>query len=245
MITHILFDLDGTLRHSKPTALDLYHEYLVEQNVIAPDHDMRPAIRWAHSYWTGSDGPSGRDKERFGSSTEAFWLNYATQCLLAFGCTPKDAETHAPTINNIIEANYGKAEHFIPDDVFPTLQTLKDQGYPLAILTNRSYVAHDLIDELGLSPYMEFTLFAGEVEIWKPDPVIFAHALKKFGAAPENTLYVGDNYQADIVGARRAGLHPVLIDPNEIFPEADCPVIHAIAEVPTLLANGAYTPSQP
>ena len=39
---------------------------------------------------------------------------------------------------------------------------------------------------------------------------------------PDETVYVGDNYYADVVGARRAGLQPVLYDPHLIFPDADC-----------------------
>jgi FMN phosphatase YigB (HAD superfamily) len=42
---------------------------------------------------------------------------------------------------------------------------------------------------------------------------------------------VGDNYFADVVGARRAGLTPVLFDPDEIFPEADCIVIKSFDEL--------------
>jgi len=38
-------------------------------------------------------------------------------------------------------------------------------------------------------------------------------------------MYVGDNYFADVVGARGAGLQPVLYDPAGIYPEANCPVI--------------------
>jgi FMN phosphatase YigB (HAD superfamily) len=43
--------------------------------------------------------------------------------------------------------------------------------------------------------------------------------------SPEQTLYIGDNYFADVVGARRAGLRPVLYDPKGLFHEPGCPVI--------------------
>jgi len=57
------------------------------------------------------------------------------------------------------------------------------------------------------------------------------------GCAPEAAAYVGDNYYADVVGARAAGLHPILIDPLGIFPEAGCPTIRALGELEAVLAE--------
>jgi predicted HAD superfamily phosphohydrolase YqeG len=42
---------------------------------------------------------------------------------------------------------------------------------------------------------------------------------------------VGDNYFADVVGARNAGIQPILIDPVNLFPEADCVVIDTISDL--------------
>jgi FMN phosphatase YigB (HAD superfamily) len=51
------------------------------------------------------------------------------------------------------------------------------------------------------------------------------------GIEPGQAVYVGDNYFADVIGAQRAGMRAVLIDPEGLFPEADCPVIHKISEL--------------
>ena len=48
---------------------------------------------------------------------------------------------------------------------------------------------------------------------------------------PDQTIYVGDNYFADILGAANAGLRPVLLDPDGLFPEAACPVISSLGEL--------------
>ncbi len=76
---------------------------------------------------------------------------------------------------------------------------------------------------------------AGEAGAWKPDPAIFALALQRMGAPASTAAYVGDNYYADVVGARRAGLQPLLLDPQELFPEAGCPVIRTIGELQALV----------
>ena len=46
---------------------------------------------------------------------------------------------------------------------------------------------------------------------------------------------MGDNYYADVVGPRRAGLRPVLYDPNGIFPEAHCDMIQSFDELNSIL----------
>ena len=57
----------------------------------------------------------------------------------------------------------------------------------------------------------------------KPDPAIFRLALERTGVAPEDALYAGDIYSIDVVGARAAGLRPVLVDEGDLYPDADCP----------------------
>jgi FMN phosphatase YigB (HAD superfamily) len=72
---------------------------------------------------------------------------------------------------------------------------------------------HALLDEIVDSHLVGFE---------KPDPRIFAHALERSGAQPETTLHVGDLYAADVVGARAAGVHALLLDPHDDWPPVDC-----------------------
>ena len=67
--------------------------------------------------------------------------------------------------------------------------------------------------------------------MWKPEPHIFVHACERLNVIPTEAVYVGDNYYADVVGARRAGLQPVLYDPRGIFPEPGCATIKSFDEL--------------
>ena len=93
------------------------------------------------------------------------------------------------------------------------------------------------MQKLKLDCYFQFFLAGGEVNSFKPDALIFERALELAGTSAQETMYVGDNYFADIVGSQRAGLTPVLYDPISLFPEADCAVIKSFAEIPELLIN--------
>jgi len=105
------------------------------------------------------------------------------------------------------------------------------------VVSNRTRPYIELVDSLGLTAYFDFILSAGEVNSWKPDPEIFHHAVERAGIRPEAAIYVGDNYFADIVGARGAGLVPVLYDPEDVFPDADCVVIDALPHLDGLLSR--------
>jgi FMN phosphatase YigB (HAD superfamily) len=59
--------------------------------------------------------------------------------------------------------------------------------------------------------------------------------LKHANLTAQEVVYVGDNYFADVVGSRRAGLTPVLYDPNTIFPEADCATIKSFTQLKSVI----------
>jgi putative hydrolase of the HAD superfamily len=87
-------------------------------------------------------------------------------------------------------------------------------------------------------------LFAGEAGLYKPHPGVFHYLLEKAGVPADEALYVGDNYYADVVGARQAGLQPVLFDLHDLFPEADCPVIQAHSQIYSLLGRREVWPGK-
>ena len=101
----------------------------------------------------------------------------------------------------------------------------------MGLVTNRSDSAEEEISELGILPFFDFFFSAGEVNSWKPDPGIFEHALYLAESSPEATAYIGDNYYTDVLGAQEAGLYPILYDPLNVFPDAECQVITRIGDL--------------
>jgi putative hydrolase of the HAD superfamily len=93
------------------------------------------------------------------------------------------------------------------------LQVLRSRGYRLAVISNADGRMREVIRSSGLYDLMEFVMDSEEENVEKPDPEIFLRACKRLGAPPEACLYVGDLYPVDVVGAQRAGLGAVLLDP--------------------------------
>ena len=112
---------------------------------------------------------------------------------------------------------------------------MKQQGYILGVISNRDKPFQDVLQEHGIGEFFDFSLAAGEVNIFKPEPGVFEHALQRLNLSPREAIYVGDNYYADVVGARRAGLQPILYDPIGIFPDPDCVSIKSFDELNSIL----------
>ena len=69
----------------------------------------------------------------------------------------------------------------------------------------------------------------------KPDREVFTYALARIEALPEQTIYVGDVYLADVLGARGAGIEPILIDRAGRFGFVDCVVVRSLVEICSLM----------
>jgi putative hydrolase of the HAD superfamily len=123
----------------------------------------------------------------------------------------------------------------VPEETHVVLPELRKSGFTLGVVSNRIDPYQDEIDGLGMGEYFHFSLAGGEVNSWKPEPGIFRHAIERAGSTPEGTLYIGDNYFADVVGAQRAGLRPILYDPKELFDDPGCPVIASFDELINLI----------
>jgi len=235
-IKAILFDMDGTLRHNRPSYQETFFNIATRLGAPITDETHYQAKRWLHYYWAKS-GELLSDQRVYADDSKAFWTNHARLLLSALGCTPDLAAAWAPKAFQMMNDEF-KPQDWVPPDVHVTLEKLRAANYRLAVLSNRSRPFQEQMENLGLAPYFEFALHAGEAEAWKPEPQVFQRAVERLGCPPAETLYVGDNYFADVVGARRASLVPVLIDPEGLFPEADCAVIQGVGDLPELLRNG-------
>ena len=233
-ISTILFDLDGTLRHSRPSSIETFFALAAEMGIPDKPERRRQALRWVHYYWADSKELL-EDQERFGEKDELFWTNHARLNLIAFGCQEEQAAVLAPEIRRRMAEEH-QPEEWIPPETYEILEALQHSGFRLGVLSNRTEPYRETLESSGLLSYFDLVLAAGEVRVWKPDPRVFQHALERLNVRPEETLYVGDNYFADVVGAQAAGISPVLLDPDGIFPEASCPVIRSLKDLEDILS---------
>ena len=96
-----------------------------------------------------------------------------------------------------------------------TLESLKQQGYAMHIITNGfKEVQFIKLEQSGLINYFDVVLCSEEVGKNKPARIVFDHALSLANAKSEESVMIGDSYQADVVGAENAGIQAILFDPG-------------------------------
>jgi putative hydrolase of the HAD superfamily len=96
-------------------------------------------------------------------------------------------------------------------DVRPALRALRSAGVKTAVVSNWDASLESVLIELGLRAELDAVVSSGAFGAAKPDPGIFAEALRRVGAAPDQALHVGDRLDEDVIGARAAGIEPVLL----------------------------------
>ena len=103
------------------------------------------------------------------------------------------------------------------------LAALRELGCRLLVVSNSDGSIERGLVDMGLAAFFDGVVDSAVVGVEKPDPRIFRQALALAGSAPERTAHVGDLYAVDVVGARAAGLHGILLDPYDDWPDVDCP----------------------
>ncbi len=106
--------------------------------------------------------------------------------------------------------------------VLEALSGLRADGLRVGLLSNAPYppaVLHGVLRRVRLAPLLDVAMFSSEVGVRKPSPLAFQLLLGRLGVEPDEAWFVGDEWRADIQGAGRAGLLPLLAPGAEAAPD--------------------------
>jgi HAD superfamily hydrolase (TIGR01509 family) len=229
----VSFDMGFTLSHQDPTREDLLMKFLRERGHQRSLHDMRRAFvqtdTWWH-LWIQQNPTAWREEEL----RQMMRRKYRDAFLAALELDG-DGSLNEP-LSDFFQTSITRRHNAIFPDVFPTLQALRARGLKLAIVSNwdNSLIPH--CDDLGLTPLFDAIVGSVAVGYDKPDPRIFEVALGRLGVAAGDAIHVGDMYPADVVGARRAGMVPILLDRYDLQPDVDCLRVATLDQILPLLS---------
>lgn len=154
------------------------------------------------------------------SDRVGFYENYNQQLAEALGIS-----SHFSRLNPVLVARFRNDKKWeLFDDVPETLRRLRGKGLPLALVANWDKSLPDLTEQLGIRQEFSAVVSSQAAGVEKPDPAIFLLAANKLSLSveTERILYLGNEYRADVMAARAAGLTPVLIDRSSRYKHADC-----------------------
>lgn len=135
-----------------------------------------------------------------------FWISTALKSL-GYNVPPDDPRI-ATAVDGYFSAFFPYC-HLVPG-TREMLGTLRGK-YRLGLLTNFTHppAAREILDRVGLTPLFDVVLISGELGYRKPHPSVFRQLIDHLKVEKNRILYIGDDPESDITGARQAGLQPV------------------------------------
>ena len=141
-----------------------------------------------------------------GNHDHSFWLMFYTQLFADLGVT--DDALRDQLVNNIRDS--GNWDQILPGTREHLLGIA--ERFQIGVISNADGRIEDVLRRCGIADCFRTITDSGLVGHEKPHPEIFRQALKSLNARPEESLYVGDVYSVDYLGATGAGMQAVLMD---------------------------------
>jgi putative hydrolase of the HAD superfamily len=166
-----------------------------------------------------------------GSTDHSFWWMFYSQLLSEVGL--EDDGIRDQLVTSIRQScNW--------DQIRPnTAEQLCEIGerYQIAVISNADGKIEDVLLRCGIARCFRSITDSGLAGYEKPHPEIFRQALESMNAAPEESLYVGDVYSVDYVGATGAGMQATLMDVPGAYRDKGVPRVESLAELTTALQS--------
>ncbi len=221
MLRAVFFDAGGTLVHVdygrvRKVLFDVLGRAPAAEALAAAEYEGRAAVEAAMASDTAM-----RDGTR--------WPIHFFGVLSSLGFTPDELRRAAPAIRG--EHERANLWTVVQDGTRGGLQALRGAGLTVGCISNSDGSVADLLRAVELDDGLDFVVDSGVVGVEKPDPAIFALALERAGVSAAEALHAGDLFPVDVVGARRAGIEAVLLDPLGRYRDRGC---RTARDVPSL-----------
>ncbi|MBI2868020.1 MAG: HAD family hydrolase [Chloroflexi bacterium] len=230
-IQAVFFDLYNTLACFSPPRHELQGQVASEFGVAVTKQGILKGYAEADALMSLENARSpiqGRSPEE----RLVFFTRYQQTIIKGTGADVS-LETAAQMWQRLRQIPYDLALY---DDVLPVIQELEQRGFTIGLISNLWRDLGEICRNLGLAPHLDVVVSSLQAGSEKPHPPIFHLALAKAGVTPSQAVHVGDQYHADVTGARAVGMTPVLLDRDGLASHPDdCLSIANLRELPSLL----------
>ena len=158
-----------------------------------------------------------------GKVDHSFWWTFYTHLL-------EDLDALEDGLRDTLVRNTQQSANW--DQILPgTCEALEriSRDFAMAVISNSDGKIKDVLGRCGIADCFRCITDSGTVGCEKPHPAIFQAALREMQAAPADSLYVGDVYSIDFVGARNVGMEAVLFDVAGAYREGGWPRVDSLA----------------
>ncbi len=235
-IRAVIFDAGFTLIRPTPSLPEILVGVGAAHGLAISLDDLRAHLPNAAHHFAGTAHVL-RGTWADNAAINAAWMAYFADLYAPF-VPPDQSDVLRDCVADALRAFDGPAAWEPYPDVRPTLAWLHGR-YTLGIISDWGISLGPILRAHNLLGALDFLVVSATSRRAKPDPALFDLALQRADALGDYTVYIGDSYVQDILGARSVGIHPILIDRRGRLDPAtlDCPVIHSLDELPALLGH--------
>jgi putative hydrolase of the HAD superfamily len=227
MIKAVCFDLYNTLAYYDPPREEVHAAACRELGIEVEPRELNNSLPTADAFWRDENSRSPIDKRPTHEKISVY-TEYEARALKGAGLEI----SQDVAIQILMKVQQIGLNFKLYDDALPALKLLKSRHLILGLISNVGQDIASTCKDLGLEPYLDFQVTSFEVGCDKPQPGMFLAALNKAQVEPGEAIYIGDQYDLDIVGARGVGMKAMLLDRNDSFTDiTDCPRIRSLAEI--------------
>jgi FMN hydrolase / 5-amino-6-(5-phospho-D-ribitylamino)uracil phosphatase len=225
----VFFDFGGTLCQSRADLLPVFQEAARRAGVRIPwEAYLRANEECWNELWP-------RAAEMVGK-TPAFADRVHEMALQRVGFTGATERF----VRCVREEAISPRWHVPFDDTEATLSSLQAAGFSLHVISGHVDYLPIIIANLGWSGRFDTITFTQEVGVQKPDPRVFRFALERAGKPAAESVYVGDSWDSDYLGARSVGMKAVWLNRAGQPARAPCREIRTLRDLPRLLSDLAF-----
>ncbi|MBM7071217.1 HAD-IA family hydrolase [Shewanella sp. 202IG2-18] len=197
----ISFDLDDTLYDNRPYILKAESEFLsFMQKHYPAEH------QWQSEYWRAEKQKLESEQPEISHDTWQSREQNAKRILLSMGLNQQDANSGAKA--GLEHFLHYRSDFKVPEKSIELLKLLATK-FKLIGISNGNVDPK----RIGIAQYFEFILHAGNGHRMKPAPDMFIESCSRLQVQPQEILHVGDNFAADVVGARLFGCQAAWLNP--------------------------------
>ena len=220
----VFFDVGNTLLSPHPSVVEIVRDVCERRGTLVTEDCLRehaPRAEATLRHSAKANPHTWSDEQAIQSIWKAFFTEMLRHCLS--GATPREIEECARECQLVFDS---AGSYALYADVAPVLDALHAQGLTLGVISDWGIGLGLILRHHDLVRYFDFAVVSAAVRLAKPDPALFETALRRADAIPDYALHIGDSYVLDVLGARAAGITPVLLDrTGTVDPEViDCVV---------------------
>ncbi|PCJ94595.1 MAG: noncanonical pyrimidine nucleotidase, YjjG family [Flavobacteriaceae bacterium] len=225
IITDVFFDLDHTLWDFEKNSALTFEKILLDNKIdVDIPSFLKVYVPINLAYWKlYREEKISKDELRYQRLKSAFDALDFSISDETINILADDYIAHLSSFNHVF------------DGTFEILKYLKPK-YRLHIITNGfQEIQVKKLKNAKINGYFDTVIDSEMAGVKKPNPIIFNLALKTAGANAKESLMIGDNLEADILGAQATGFHALHFNAHNEPKHNYCEMIHELREIKSFL----------